>query len=174
MYRKPPGRLETFNYVGWYRYLVTICTHRRKPVFQDTTFALPATETLRGCSGQYSLGVIAYCFMPDHLHMLLAAERDHADLREFVRILTQKTAFDAKRGLGLKLWQRSFHDHVLRTDESTELAARYILANPVRKGLVASPEEYPYLGSFVTTVRDLMERAQDIESARRGLKVPRT
>jgi putative transposase len=163
MDRKSPPRLKGFNYIGWQRYLLTICTYRRKPVFQETTFAVRATAQLRECAEQYSFAVIVYCFMPDHVHVLAAAERDDADLREFARIWKQETAFHAKRELGLRLWQRSYHDHVLRGDEATELAAAYILANPVRKGLVQHPELYPYLGSFVTTVKDLLERAQELE-----------
>jgi putative transposase len=165
MHRKTPPRFKGFDYTGLHQYLLTICTYRRYPIFQETTFALPASEQLRECSEQYSFGVIAYCFMPDHVHVLAGGERDDADFREFVRVWKQRTAFHAKRELHVKLWQRSFHEHVLRKDEITESAARYLLANPVRKGLVASPEEYPYLGSFVTTVRDLMQRAQEMDCA---------
>ena len=109
--------------------------------------------------------------MPDHVRVLAAGQRDEADFREFVRVWKQRTAFHAKRDLGVRLWQRSFHEHLLRNDESTELAATYILANPVRKGLVDHPEQYPYLGSFVTPVRDLLERAQELESVRAAWKV---
>ena len=59
-------------------------------------------------------------------------------------------------------WQRSFYEHVLRRDESTDVTAAYILANPVRAGLAAAPQEYPWLGSFVTTIEDLLLRAQSI------------
>jgi putative transposase len=165
MHRKPPPRLKAFDYTGWHRYLLTICTRQRNPVFHQTTFAVQPTEQLRECAEQCSFAVVVYCFMPDHVHALATAKRGDADFREFVRIWKQRTAFHAKRRLGLKLWQRSFDDRVLRNDESTEFVAWYILMNPVRKRLVRSPEEYPYLGSFVTTVRDLMERAQELESA---------
>jgi putative transposase len=162
MDRKPPPRLPAFDYRGFHRYLLTICTYDRDPVFSRTDFATTATEHLRQCAEQSHFAVIAYCFMPDHLHVLCAGENDEADFREFVRVFKQKSAYYAKLELGITLWQRSFYEHVLRNDESTELAARYLLANPVRAGLVESPEEYPYLGSFVTTVQDLMMRAQEI------------
>ena len=165
MRRKPPPRLKGFDYIGWHRFLLTICTRGRKPVFQETTFAPRAADLLLECADQYSFSVIVYCFMPDHVHVLATAERDHADFREFARVFKQTTAFHAKQELRVHLWQRSFHDHVLRSDESTELAAGYILANPVRKGLVEHPEQYPYLGSFVTTVKDLLERVQELEGA---------
>jgi hypothetical protein len=48
----------------------------------------------------------------------------------------------------LKLWQPSYYDHVLRKDEDTLNVARYILDNPVRKGLVKHFLEYGFSGSF--------------------------
>jgi putative transposase len=45
-----------------------------------------------------------------------------------------------------KLWQDNYYDHILRKTEDAAGIARYILANPVRKGLVREPEEYQWLG----------------------------
>ena len=58
------------------------------------------------------------------------------------------------------LWQRYGYEHVLRDDEATWSAARYILENPVRAGLVAQVEEYPFLGSMVYPVREILEAVQ--------------
>jgi len=43
-----------------------------------------------------------------------------------------------------RLWQRGFHDHILRAGEDLWALARYIAENPVREGIVASYEEYPF------------------------------
>jgi len=58
------------------------------------------------------------------------------------------------------LWQRSYFEHVLRDDEDPFQVARYILDNPVRAGLVQSPENYPFLGSLTMSVRDLLYSIQ--------------
>jgi len=42
-------------------------------------------------------------------------------------------------------WQQDFFEHRLRHDESAREKADYILANPVRAGLVARPEDWPHL-----------------------------
>jgi putative transposase len=42
-----------------------------------------------------------------------------------------------------KLWQRGFHDHAIRKDEDIKRIARYIVANPLRAGLVEKIEDYP-------------------------------
>ena len=56
-----------------------------------------------------------------------------------------------------QLWQRYCFERVLRSDEMTLVVARYIVANPVRAGLVSQPEDYPFVGSCVVTLRELLE-----------------
>ncbi|MCY1446959.1 hypothetical protein D9M71_635550 [compost metagenome] len=42
-----------------------------------------------------------------------------------------------------KIWQKGFHDHALRHDEDLQDVARYIVANPLRAGLVKRAGDYP-------------------------------
>ena len=104
--------------------------------------------------------VIAYCFMPDHLHALVEGITEVADLREFLRIFKQRSSFYSKRATGIELWQRGYFERVLREEEDTFAVARYLLGNPVRSGLVESPGEYPFLGSLTMSVRALLESVQ--------------
>jgi putative transposase len=109
--------------------------------------------------------IIAYCFMPDHLHVLAEGVVDTSDFTEFVRLFKQQAAFEWKRAAGGRLWQRGYYDHVLREEQDTTAVARYLLENPVRAGLVDSPEEYPFLGSFTMNLEDLLASVQ-IEDSR--------
>ena len=43
------------------------------------------------------------------------------------------------------VWQEESFDHTLRNDESFGDKREYIRQNPVRKGLVTQPEDYPWL-----------------------------
>lgn len=45
---------------------------------------------------------------------------------------------------GQKLWQAGFHDHALRGGEDIRAVARYVIANPLRAGLVGRVGEYPH------------------------------
>ena len=45
---------------------------------------------------------------------------------------------------GASLWQRGYHDHAVRKEENIREIARYIVANPLRAGLVRSLKDYPY------------------------------
>ena len=104
---------------------------------------------------------IAYCFMPDHLHALLEGLSEFSDLPEFVRLLKQESSYWFRSHHASSLWQRGYYEHTLRSDESSIIVARYILGNPVRAGLVEKPKDYPFLGSFVTTVDGLLNSVAD-------------
>ena len=96
--------------------------------------------------------VLAYCFMPDHLHLLVEGESDTADLQRFVKRWKQTTGFDYAKARGCRLWQVGFFDHVLRCDEDTERHALYILGNPIRARLTKAIGEYPFAGCVRTWV----------------------
>ena len=86
--------------------------------------------------------------MPDHLHLLVEGS-EASDLPVFVKDFKQRTGFQYRRARGQSLWQKSYYDHILRTEEDVHGVARYIVGNPVRAGLVAAAKDYPYCGSFV-------------------------
>jgi len=90
--------------------------------------------------------------MPDHLHLLMGG-RDRSDLREFMKDFKQVSAYNYKKEFNETLWQRSYHEHVLRCEEAVEDIAEYILNNPVRAGLVQDLRQYPYSGSSVFNIK---------------------
>jgi hypothetical protein len=59
----------------------------------------------------------------------------------------------------MPLWQRYGFERVLRNSEQMFVVARYILENPVRAGLVTTIEAYPFRGSLVCTLPELIEAA---------------
>jgi len=69
-------------------------------------------------------------------------------------------AYRWKQQQGTALWQRSYFDRVLRSEEDTVGVARYLLENPIRAGLATRPEDYPYLGSMTVDVRELLYSVQ--------------
>src|SRR5262245_38440207 len=153
-------RLKTFDYLGCYRYFLTICTYDRTRLFVDDQSVRLVLMQLSRTAGDQWFVVIAYCFMPDHVHILVEGNHPAADFCEFVRIFKQRSAFAWKQRSGTALWQRGYFEHVLRDDEDTIGVARYILENPVRGNLVQRPEDYPYLGSMTMEVRELLYSVQ--------------
>ena len=141
-----PARVAGFSYQGFQRYFVTLCTHRRTQVFVtsgvvDTVLA----QILRSASALRFV-VVAYCFMPDHVHLLIEGVDEAADFKSLVSICKQKTGFVYRRRIGRSLWQTGYHERVLRNADETSRIVRYILLNPVRAGFVDDPRDYPWSG----------------------------
>ena len=98
--------------------------------------------------------------MPDHVHLLVQAQADDSDARRFVKAVKQYSGFHFKQRFGQQLWQRYGFERTLRDDEATLSVARYIIENPVRARLVRNPEDYPFSGSPVHSVAQIMEAVQ--------------
>src|ERR1051325_8908918 len=152
-----PRHLREFDYRGFYRYFLTFCTHERSRHFTTRAHVdLVSQQIQRTCTDERFAG-IAYCFMADQLRLLVEGKRDDWDLKRFIKNAKQYSGFHFKRRTGLPLWQRYGFEHVLRDEEDTMKVAYYIIANPIRAGMVTSPSDYPYWGSFVYSRAELLE-----------------
>jgi len=95
--------------------------------------------------------------MPDHLHLLVEGLAESSNGLKFIARAKQLSGFHYKQTFGRALWQRYGFEHVLRDDEDTRRVARYILANPIRGGLVERVEDYPFVGSLRYTLSEVLE-----------------
>ena len=109
----------------------------------------------------YDARIPVYCLMPDHLHLLVAGIATTCDQSLFIRA--------ARREINLLLrphkLQKQPYDHVLRPSESgpdvfTTLV-HYIAENPVRAGLVSTPQLWHFTGACVPELPTLDPRASD-------------
>lgn len=160
MFPGRPEHLKTFDYLGLHRYFLTFCTFERRRLFV-TSDAVDAVRTqfLRAADDE-RIAVLAYCVMPDHLHLLVEGKSDDSDCRRFIARGKQLSGFHYKKQFGSALWQRYGFERTLRSDEATLSMARYILESPIRAGLVRYVEEYPFLGSDVYTIAEILEAVQ--------------
>ncbi len=91
--------------------------------------------------------------MPDHLHLFVAGPNDF-DLGRWVGALKQAMAKALpKTDSQDPIWQRSFFDHVLRSDESYAQKWDYVWENPVRAGLVVEADLWSHAGEIVVIDR---------------------
>lgn len=83
--------------------------------------------------------------MPDHAHWLIQLG-DNANLAACVNRFKGSSTRSIRTlfGSGRVVWQRGYYDHARRKDELVETVARYIVANPLRAGLVTSVGDYPF------------------------------
>ena len=95
-----------------------------------------------------SVEIWAYCLMPNHVHMIAVPAREDSFRRaigEAHRLYTLR--INGRNGWRGHLWQGRFFSYPM--DEAHLLAAaRYIELNPVRAGLTAKPESYPWSSAF--------------------------
>ena len=150
-------RLPGFDYLGCYRYFLTYGTFARMRHFAVAeAVSLVSTQFLRAATEE-RFEILTYCFMPDHVHLLVEGTDDGCDGKAFIARSKQYSGYYFKARTGRKLWQRDSFERVLRDTEGTLAVARYILANPVRAGLVQRPFDYPYSGSFVWDEQALLD-----------------
>ena len=125
-------------------YLITTVTQQRDPIFSDFDLARVLIRELRTSSEQLDIDSLAWVLMPDHLHWLLVLK--HSFISEVVRRVKGRGAYaiNCHRGCHASVWQKGFHDHALRKDEDIRAVARYIVAKPLRAGLVDNIGDYPF------------------------------
>jgi REP element-mobilizing transposase RayT len=88
--------------------------------------------------------VPVYCFMPDHQHLIITGIQGNSDIRKVLVGYKQRTGFWMSINKPGMRWQKDFYDHIIRENENIGVQVRYILDNPVRKGLVSSWQDYPF------------------------------
>lgn len=120
-------------------YLLTMVCVDRAPAFADFRAARCVIRVMHEPSVVSVAQTLAFVVMPDHMHWLVKLN-DGARLGEVVRRVKARVSLL----LGASVWQRGFHDHALRKDEHLVGVARYVVANPVRAGLVWRVGDYPH------------------------------
>jgi putative transposase len=163
-----PPRIPGFSYVGRHRYFLTICAFQRQRLFACPRTVFDTLLQFRITRSMEAFELSAYCFMPDHVHLLIEGLEDRSDFKRFCKLAKQRSGSAHSRRQSGPLWQEGYHDRVLRENDDSLSAAGYLLSNPVRAGLVTTPMDFPYLGSDRWTVRELIEAYQLLDPA--GLK----
>lgn len=126
---------------------LTVNCWERARAFSRASFAERVREELLHSAAAFKIEILAYTLMPDHVHVL-SHVKSGGCVWEFMRRWKQKTGYWWKQdGHGHSLWQRGYHDRVLRLDEDREAVAAYIVMNPVRARLASTPQGYQFCGA---------------------------
>ena len=124
-------------------YTLTFVTRARFPLFEDFSLGRIVVAEMRALYEQGVLDSLAFVVMPDHVHWLVTL--DHGKLAVVAQTLKGRSArrINKLRQTTGPVWQPGYYDHAVRADEDLRNQARYIVANPLRAGLVASLSDYP-------------------------------
>ena len=121
-------------------YFITVCCASRdvSQLDQAATFGVMVQAiTHYQASGKWRLGL--FLAMPDHWHaMIQFPEPEHMEkiVKDWKRYVAKHTGL---------IWQDGFFEHRLRSRQSADEKWHYIRLNPVRKGLVKIPEDWPFV-----------------------------
>jgi putative transposase len=126
-------------------YLITAVTASRTPLFTDFNAARAVVNSLRKSDQLERSETLAFVVMPDHLHWLMQLRSNSLSGVVGSVKASAARAINVLRGTaGEPCWQAGFHDHALRGDAHLADTARYVVANPLRAGLVARLADYPH------------------------------
>jgi putative transposase len=142
-----PPRIPGFSYLGQRRYLLTICTAQREKRFTSEALVASILVQLEHTAAEHRFEITAHSFMPDHVHLLVEGTASDSDLRRFLKIAKQRAEREARSRGVYPLWQEGYHEVVLKSWETPEAVARYVIENPVRAGLIDSRRRHPFVGT---------------------------
>ena len=145
---RKPNRLTEYDYSQPGAYFITICTHNKQMLFWENVGASIARpekpqlsfygnvvqEAILNIPKIYpTISVDNYVVMPNHIHLLLQIhtdDRGRAMLAPTISKVVQQMKGYITKQLGVSVWQKLFHDHVVRGEKDYLEIWNYIEGNP--------------------------------------------
>jgi len=146
---RKPNRLPGFDYSSQGAYFITICTERRRCVLSTVVaeglapphlnlsrYGQIAEAQIQQLSSRFPCVVVdRYVIMPNHIHLLLLLHTNggaspSATVSDVLRVFKSLTT--RLCDCGGRLFQRSFHDHIVRDEQDYLRIAEYIDTNPAK------------------------------------------
>ena len=126
-------------------YHITQRGNNKNEVFHDAGDHLCFKHIVRKYLNKYHVQLYHYCFMPNHVHLLLKVSLG-GDLSKAMQCIHQRYTVHCKKKYGFvgSLWQGRFYSIPIEQEEYLLQCARYIERNPVEAGIVLHPALYPY------------------------------
>jgi putative transposase len=151
-------------------YFVTFAVEGWVDVFTRRIYKDIVLESIRHCQTEKGLVLYAWCLMTNHIHMIVGRTGENKiediirDFKKYTSVhvcraiesnleesrkgwmldLFRKLAIESKKHLKYKFWQNEYHPVELFYNEMMDQKLSYIHENPVREGVVETPEEYLY------------------------------
>jgi putative transposase len=153
-------------------HFITFSCFHRLPLLETPGARETIEAVLEQTRARHQARIYANVLMPEHVH-LLVNEPTQILLAQFLKAVKQVTSRKL-RGSHQKFWQDRYYDSNVRGESDRSEVIRYIHRNPVKRGLVAKPEDWPW-----SSFRHYASGAKgtvDIESQRsaflRGNRLP--
>ena len=150
-----PWGLERHYGGGDLHFLTCSCYHRR-PLLRTVARRDLFVRVLEEVRRRFRLVVIGYVVMPEHFHLLVSEpdEQNLSAVMHALKLTFARRVIEGERrkrspmqaelfaGLSQRVWQARFYDFNVCTERKRIEKLRYLHRNPVKRGLVASPERW--------------------------------
>ena len=137
-----PKGLKRYQECGALHFLTFSC-YKREPLLNNVWSYNRFECELEAIRKRYRFAVIGYVLMPEHVH-LLVSEPASTKLSVAIQVLKQVTSRKLKATGAEKFWQPRYYDFNVWSAKKHIEKLRYMHRNPVKRGLVARPEEWKW------------------------------
>jgi putative transposase len=137
-----PKGLVRYHQSGQFHFLTFSC-YKRLPLLGSAAAYSTFEQELERVRQSYGFVVAGYVLMPEHVH-LLTNEPPFSTLSVVLQVLKQQTSKKLKQTSQRQFWQSRYYDFNVYTAAKTVEKLKYMHRNPVRRGLVEKPEDWPW------------------------------
>ena len=134
-----PRGLVRFQQTGNFHFLTFSC-YQRKPFLSPSQARNTFEASLEQTRIRYRFVISGYVVMPEHVHLLVSEPRNG----ELMRAIQALKISVARRLPQRPFWQRRYYDFNVHSGEKVTEKLNYIHKNPVKRGLVTKPEDWPW------------------------------
>jgi putative transposase len=136
-----PSGLKRFQTAESLHFVTFSCFHRL-PLLEAPGAKETVETVLEQTRARHLARVYAYVLMPEHVH-LLVNEPPRILLAQLLKAIKQMTSRKL-RGPRERFWQERYYDRNVHGEKARSEVIRYIHRNPVKRGLVEKPEDWPW------------------------------
>jgi putative transposase len=136
------SKLVRYQHCGCFHF-VTFSCYRRQPLLAAPEAYSAFEQELEAVRLRYGFVVVGYVLMPEHVH-LLVGEPTRSTLSIALQVLKQRTSRKLKARGSVQFWQSRYYDFNVWSEDKRIEKLRYMHRNPVKRGLVDKPEDWPW------------------------------
>ncbi|MGA2277013.1 MAG: transposase [Terracidiphilus sp.] len=144
-------------------FFVTTKTSMGRALLQSERNAMLLIDVLRSLVAEHKFKVQDFVVMPDHLHLLMTVDLEMT-IEKAMQLIKGRFSYRLSHEFGYlgEVWQRGLSEIQVLGKESFMQHRSYIAMNPVKAGLVESPDQYPYCFEFLARKKAAGAKAQSL------------
>ena len=126
-------------------FFATTSTSMGRRILQSERNAGLLIDVLRSLVAEHKFELHDFVIMPDHVHLLLTVHNEMT-IEKAMQFIKGRFSHRLKHEFGYlgEIWHRGFTEEQVMSRESFEKHREYIAQNPVKAGLAASVDEFPF------------------------------